>query len=188
MEKLTHRQRNEPRLSIGASMLLIAGASMGIWLIAAQFHSNWQEAKDAEAQIRNGVNGLVFLLGGLSLVGPPLLLWTARKRHWGAGRLLWFAQGTAAWLLWPPVIYHRVAGGAPDDINPISGTCYFFGTPLMAVYVTLTLLAGGYFRRSRRRRMRRSWQETFGLLLGLAWACTGLYLISLFYRQDFLGK
>ena len=33
--------------------------------------------------------------------------------------------------------------------------------------------------------MRRSWQETFGLLLGLVWACTGLYIISLFYRQDF---
>ena len=28
----------------------------------------------------------------------------------------------------------------------------------------------------------------FGLLLGLVWACTGLYLISLFYRQDILGK
>jgi hypothetical protein len=182
---MNHPQRIEARFSLGVAMLLIAGAALGIWLIAAEFRSSWQADNSAEARIRNSVNGVVFLLGGLSLVGPPLLLWTARKRHWGAGRFLWFTQGTAAWLLWPPIIYHRVSGGNPE---PISGTCFFFGTPLMAVYVTLTLVAGGYFRRSRRRRMRRSWQETFGLLLGLAWACTGLYLISVFYRQDFLGK
>jgi hypothetical protein len=54
----------------------------------------------------------------------------------------------------------------------------------MAVYVTLALIAGGHLRRRRRRRIYRSWQETFGLLLGLAWACTGLYLISVFYRND----
>jgi hypothetical protein len=186
LENENHHQRTEARLSVGVAMLLIAGASVGIWLVADQFPPNWQAGRDAEAQIRNWVSGLVFLLGGLSLVGPPLLLWTARRRHWGAGRFLWFTQGTAAWLLWPPVIYHRVSGGTPDE--PMSGICFFFGTPVMAVHVTLTLLAGGYFRRSRRRRLRRSWQETFGLLLGLAWACTGLYLISLFYRQDFLGK
>jgi hypothetical protein len=28
----------------------------------------------------------------------------------------------------------------------------------------------------------------FGLLLGLVWACTGLYVISLFYRDDILPK
>jgi hypothetical protein len=181
-----HTRARSDRFSIGVAMLLIAGASVGIWLVAVQFRSNWQADNSAEAQIRNWMYGFVFVLGGLSLVGPPLLLWTARRRHWGAGRFLWFTHGTAAWLLWPPVIYHRVSAGTPDE--PMSGTCFFFGTPLMAVYVTLTLLAGGYFRRSRRRRLRRSWQETFGLLLGLAWACTGLYLISLFYRQDFLGK
>jgi len=58
----------------------------------------------------------------------------------------------------------------------------------MAVYVSLALLAGGSFRRSRRRRLRRSWQETFGLLLGLLWACTGFYFITLFYRTDFFGR
>ena len=50
------------------------------------------------------------------------------------------------------------------------------------------LLAGGHLKRSRRRRIRRSWQEKFGLLLGLVWACTGLFIISLFYRQDVIGK
>ena len=51
--------------------------------------------------------------------------------------------------------------------------------------MTFALLAGGSFRRSGRRRIRRSWQEIFGLLLGLLWACTGLYLIALFYVDDF---
>jgi hypothetical protein len=172
------------RLSIGVAMLLIAGASVGLWLILDELRSIWQAESGAEDRFRNCVIVFVFLLGGVSLVGPPLLLWTARRRHWGAGRFLWFASGAAAWLLWPPVIYHRVTGSP----NSESGVCFSYGTPLMAVYVTLTLLAGGYFRRSHRRRLRRSWQETFGLLLGLAWACTGLYLISLFYRHDFLGK
>jgi hypothetical protein len=58
----------------------------------------------------------------------------------------------------------------------------------MAVYVTLSLLASGHLRRSRRRRIYRSWQETFGLLLGLLWACTGLYVISMFYRSDVFGN
>ena len=69
----------------------------------------------------------------------------------------------------------------------MSGLCFFYGTPLMAVYVTLALLAGGSFRRARRRRLRRSWQETFRLLLGLVWACTGFYFITTFYRNDFFG-
>jgi hypothetical protein len=83
-------------------------------------------------------------------------------------------------------VYHRISRGSVE--NSISGTCFFYGTPLMAVYVVLTLLAGGYLRRSRRRRMFRSWQETFGLLLGLAWACTGLYVISMFYHDDFFRR
>lgn len=30
-----------------------------------------------------------------------------------------------------------------------------------------------------------SWNETFGLILGLAWACTGLYVLELLYETDF---
>jgi hypothetical protein len=52
----------------------------------------------------------------------------------------------------------------------------------MAIYVTVALLAGGWLRRGRRRRWR-SWREQFGLLLGLAWACTGLYVMYLFYGE-----
>jgi hypothetical protein len=63
--------------------------------------------------------------------------------------------------------------------------CYFYGTPLMALYVTIALLAGGWLRRPRRRRRaRRSWTETFGLLLGLVWACTGLYVLATIYHGD----
>ncbi len=159
------------RLTIGVVMLLIAGVALGLWL-----------ARPMEGLENRGLDLLVFVLGGFSLVGPPLLLLTAKRRPWGAGRFLWFAHGTAAWLLWPPVIYLRTRGVAG---NSMSAACFFYGTPLMAVCVTLTLLAGGYLMRSRRRRIRRSWQETFGLLLGLVWACTGLYWISLFYRDDF---
>ncbi len=160
-------------------MLLVAGIAVGLGLFAGLNRSG---GGAVGPDLGAPVVGLVYLLGGLALVGPPVLLWTARKRAWGAGRFLWFVQGTATWLLWPPVVY-RVAAGAQS--NNTSAVCYFFGTPPMALYVTLTLLAGGYFRRSRRRRIRRSWQETFGLILGLVWACTGLYLISLFYRDDF---
>jgi hypothetical protein len=93
----------------------------------------------------------------------------------------------AAWLLWPPIVYNRIAhdGRFKDSMSAV---CFFYGTPLMAVYVTFALLAGGHLRRSRRRRLGRSWQENFGLLLGLAWACTGLYLIALFYRSDLLRR
>jgi hypothetical protein len=127
---------------------------------------------------------LVYCGGGISLFGVPLLLWTARHRAWHAERLLWFIQGTASWLLWPPIVYRRTIEGSLKGIS----ACYYYGTPVMALYVVIALLAGGHFSRSRRRRMLRSWQETVGLFLGLAWACTGLYMISLYYRQDFLRK
>jgi hypothetical protein len=173
------------RMSIGVAMLLIAGAALGFWLALGVLRAK-RNPNGPDEDWTNWIFAFVFILGGLSLIGPPLLLRTARRKRWGAGRFLWFVQGTAAWLLWPPVIYRRVT--MPADQNPMSALCFFYGTPPMALYVTLTLLASGHLTRSRRRRLRRSWQETFGLLLGLAWACTGLYIISLFYRQDFFGK
>ena len=176
--------RRADRLTLGVVMLLIAGVALGIWLILAETRSRTRNG-EAGDRIEAILYLFAFALGGLALVGPPLLLATARGRPWGAGRLLWFAHGTAAWLLWPPVVYLRARG---EGQNSTSAMCFLYGTPLMAVYVTLALLAGGHLRRSRRRRIRRSWQETFGLLLGLAWACIGLYWITLFYRQDFFGK
>jgi hypothetical protein len=174
--------RGESRLSIGVVMLLIAGSAVGLWLGLGELQS---APTGPENRFQKWLFVAAFVLGGFSLVGPVLLLSTGRRRPWRAGRFLWFASGTAAWLLWPPVVYRRLAGGTEGSMSAV---CFFYGTPLMAVYVTLALFAGGHFRRSRRRWMIRSWQESFGLALGLAWACIGLYLISLFYRQDFLGK
>jgi uncharacterized protein (TIGR03382 family) len=63
--------------------------------------------------------------------------------------------------------------------------CFAYGTPLMAIYVTAALLVGGWLGRRRRRQLRRSWRERFGLVLGLTWACTGLYVLYLLYHDDF---
>ena len=56
----------------------------------------------------------------------------------------------------------------------------------MALYVTLGMLSGGWLTKCRRKRMTRSWPETFGLLLGLAWACTGLYVLEILYEADLI--
>jgi hypothetical protein len=58
----------------------------------------------------------------------------------------------------------------------------------MAIYMTFALLAGGHLRRGKRRLRDRSWEENFGLFLGMAWACTGLYFLVIFYRQDIFKR
>lgn len=161
-------------------MILIAGLAVGIWLSAGYLAS--RESRGFILLV------IAFLLGGVSLIGPPLLLserfrW---RRRWGAGKVLWFAQGMASWLLWPPIVYIRVRDRRLD--SSMSGPCFAYGTPLMAIYLTTALLAGGWLGRSHRRRARRSWRERFGLLLGLAWACTGAYVLYLLYEADFLGR
>ena len=186
------------RMPLAAAMLMIVGLGIGAWYVSGDVRrivsgqpgapeptmltERWRKWEEVALYV------IIGALGGLSLVGPPLLLWErwTRRRPWGDGRLFWFAQGTSSWLLWPPVIARRLTNAPEPLINEtMSGLCYFYGTPLMALYVTLALLAGGRLRRSRRRRAKRSWQERFGLLLGLAWACTGLYILSIIYRNDF---
>ena len=188
MEQRHAAERPKPRMSLAVAMVLIAALALGLWLTLPELRA----VGDSEGVITEPGSGrfllaFVFMTGGVSLLGPPLLLLFARRKPWGAGRLLWFAHGTATWLLWPPIVYNRVLheGRFRDSMSAI---CYFYGTTLMAVYMTSALLAGGHLGRKSRRRIRRSWQETLGLLLGLAWACTGLYLISLFYRQDLLRR
>jgi hypothetical protein len=173
------------RLTILDLLILTAGVAVGFGLIADNLKAGSTDTGEAVLMI------LTFSLGGLSLAGPPLLLWRRYRSGWKRlrlGELFWFCQGTASWLLWPPVVYVRVRGKQQMG-DSMSAVCYFYGTPLMALYIVLTLLAGGWLgRRRRRARRRRSWTEVFGLLLGLAWACTGLYVLSILYRKDFLGQ
>jgi hypothetical protein len=170
-------RRERPR--IAELMLLIAGAGLGLALFG-------RGGSGPNPSGDEWMLALAGLLGGVSLVGVPMLLRepARRRARWGAGRLLWFAQGSSAWLLWPPVVYYR-ARGRPE--LPMSGICYFYGTPLMAIYMGLALLARGgcRCRRGRRRRARpRSWRESFGLGLNLAWACVGVYVLYLIYTES----
>ncbi|GIW87978.1 MAG: hypothetical protein KatS3mg108_2302 [Isosphaeraceae bacterium] len=178
------------RFHLVEGMVLIAGIAVSFWLFTPALRENFL----GEGQPR-GINLLasplaflpiVIVLGGLSWVGVPLLLIErARRRRdpaWGEGRILWFATGSASWLLWPPIIARRATG---SNINGVSEVCYIYGTPLMALYVIWALWAGGRLRRNRRRRLvRRSWRERFGLILGALWACTGLYLLAWIYAGD----
>lgn len=172
------------RRAIGAQtiaelMLLVAGAGLGISLITP-------DVREGSARwVEIWLLPIVAILGGFSLVGPPLLLWHRRRdrRPWRPGRVLWFTQGMASWLLWPPVVYSRLQGRKFGDTT--SGLCYYYGTPLVAIYVTSALLAGGWIRRRRPRARPLDWRDRFGLILALAWACIGFYILSIYYRDDF---
>lgn len=178
-----------PRPTIGELMILIAGVGVGLTVALPIFRD---EPSLGEAFLV--VAGA--MLGGASLVGVPLLLWErwrGDRKRFGPGRLMWFAHGTAAWLLWPPIILGRhssARGQNPPIVDPSAAEiCFFYGTPLMAVYVTASLLAGGWLRRRRRGNRRPAtpipWRERFGLLLGMGWAVLGLYVLSMIYRSKF---
>ena len=164
------------RMTLWELMLLVAGVALGLWTLVDR---NWS-FKDGDSWILL----IVAILGGLSVVGPPLLLWERyhTRRPFTPGRFLWFNQGTSAWLLWPPIIHARIQHKNIGNIE--TNVCFFYGTPLMAVYVTMSLLLGGRLRRKSLMRRARSWRERFGLFLALAWACTGLYLLAKIYRED----
>ena len=175
------------RLSIRELLILVAGVGIAlavtrpIWTAPHQF-----EDVDPIQVVPVVVRVIVAVLSGVSLVGVPLLLarLTRRRTPWGPGKISWFSQGMAAWLLWPPIVYHQLplqrAGGGMSW----SSVCWLWGTPLMGLYMTAAILAGGWFGRRGRRLMRRSWREQFGLILSCLWACTGLYLLGLLYWID----
>ncbi len=181
------------RFGLGALMLLIAGVAVGFWIVVEDLRQLPQRQGSIGFHPHFGSwDEAVFLvvlggLGGLSVVGPPLLFWGRRRdrRRWGPGHVLWFSQGMASWLLWPPVIYKRVQGGRLVEAS--TGICWVYGTPLMAIYVVAALTAGHWIRR-RRRRKPLAWPERFGLILGLLWAVTGVYVLYQLYRGDFGGR
>lgn len=173
--------RGVQQLTLLELMLVIAGIALGLWLVLNDVR---EPADKSDPPFANWVIGLVGVLGGIATLGPVLLLLERLKtrERWGPGKILWFSQGMASWLLWPPVLYHRAVKG---DLEQSSvWVCYFYGTPLMAIYVTAALLAGGWFRRRGRRFRRLSWREQFGLILNLLWATTGFYVLYLIYRED----
>jgi hypothetical protein len=170
------------RMAIWELSLLIAGIAVGFWLFGMGLR--FQIFGDQPEPKVNPYGVWIGLLGGLSIVGPPLLLWERRrsKRRFGPGGILWFSQGMSAWLLWPPFVIARASSDPRlNRDSPLSAHCFAYGTPLMALYLGSALLAGGWFRRRGRARLRYSWHERFGLILGMIWACTGGYCLYLIY-------
>ena len=136
------------------------------------------------------VRVIVAVLSGFSFIGVPLLLsrLTRRRTPWGPGKVAWFSQGVATWLLWPPILYYQLPLQRSGNDMPWSSVCWLWGTPLMGLYMTAAILAGGWFSRRGRRPTKRSFREQFGLILSCLWACTGLYLLGLLYWIDLFRK
>ena len=191
-------RRSGPRLGLGSAMLLMSGVAAGLGLVASDVRTRLsQDGPIMYDFIGFGTWDKILLivavavLGGLSFVGLPMLLARRGRGRWGPGRLLWSAHGTAAWLLWPPIIYRKLDPG-PGSLSPL---CFFYGTPLMAVYMVAALTFGRWIGPRRRRdrlrrfslRARRDWQERFGLFLGLSWASCGLYVLFHILWGDFFG-
>jgi len=166
--------RTDGRLTILDLGLMVAGVSLGLWLVLDQLRGS--------SDLRGKCFIMaVFVLGGVSVVGAPVLLWhRARGGSLGPGELLWFFQGTAAWLLLPPIFDLRIRG------KPCTGTmamnCYLQGGPLMGSFLAISLLTGGWLRLRRGRR--RTGREVFGLLVGPAWAVMGLSVLWQIVRGD----
>src|SRR5437867_3540446 len=90
-----NRPRKRQRLMLLELMILVAGVALAAWLVAPEARLPSSGSNEPEGW----VFVLVFLVGGLSVVGPPLLLaeLRRRRRRWGAGKVLWFSQGMASW-------------------------------------------------------------------------------------------
>src|SRR5690606_14342812 len=99
------------------------------------------------------------VLGGVALVGPPLLLWNrwrgpipAARARLGPGRLLWFTSGVVTWLDWPPIIAFRFRNPKSTAINSMAEVCFVYGTPAMGLFMWLGLWGSGWLRGKTRRR------------------------------------
>ena len=173
------------RMSIGAGMLLIAGAALGFWLALNVIKDPGGADGPGTDQFSTWVFGLcVSARGAVGYRAPAPATGRPVKDHGVQADSSGLSRGRRRGCCGR----RRSTTGSHQPAIPMSAMCFLLRYASHGLYVTLGLLAGGHLKRSRRHRMRCSWQETFGLLLGLAWACTGLYIISLFYRQDFTGK
>jgi hypothetical protein len=179
------------KITIGEIAILILGLAVGFWSLGiARSGSSPIEPLSGNSGTQSEIHPYgtwIGILGGLSLVGPPMILWGRRKaqtrRRIGPGELLWFSQGMSAWLLLPPQIYRSLGTAANNRASETPTMCFAYGTPLMAIYVGSALIAGGWLRPGCKRKRRRpiTWRERFGLILGVLWACTGGYCLYLIH-------
>jgi cytochrome bd-type quinol oxidase subunit 2 len=162
-------------------MALVAGLAVGIWIGISR------EGRSAP-DLNPVLMFVIFAAGGLALAGPILILAERRRLgrcagSVGVGRLLWFATGTAGWLMWPPIVYRRLTNRESMGMNQV---CYFYGTPLMAVFLWVTFGLSGWLRPRARRRFRKYWTERFGFWLGVVWFLLGGYLLGTMWWADLL--
>jgi hypothetical protein len=191
-------RRPHDRFHVLEGMALIAGLALAFWLFGDVIRERWEDLSSNphhfDPVLANRLDTLVWfgavaLLGGLSSVGVPLLVVErilGPDRRWGTGRVLWFVHGLAGWLLWPAMVFNKVAygiGGLPDYALMV----YVIASPLLGLVLFPTLFLRLRSWRRARRAIGQGWREQFGLALGLAWACAGLYLLAMIYRFYMFG-
>ena len=145
MQKQIHRDHSD-RLSIGVLMLIIAGAALGLWLVLDQLRlppdhvtakwvlrGSWGQSSFSAA---SRCSACRFCSGrpAANPGGQADFSGSQAERPRGCSGPRSSTTGLQA--------------RGPPGQNSMSGLCFFYGTPLMAVYVTVALLAKGSFRRS----------------------------------------
>ena len=85
-----HRPRRE-KFSIAEMFVLVAGIALGLWVTAPIIGANYNPNGEGDPieVVPVFVRVVVAVLGGLSLVGVPLLLMRLRRdrRRWQAGKV-----------------------------------------------------------------------------------------------------
>ena len=106
------------RFGIAQMLILVAGIATGFWVMRPLLLQEYDgEDGDPIQMIPVVLRVIIAVLGGISLVGVPLLLLRRRRdrTRWGPGQMAWFAHGTATWLLWPPILI-TFAGKHPRQV------------------------------------------------------------------------
>jgi zinc transporter ZupT len=143
-------RRPYQNMTIRDALLLITGIAVSFSALVSLFKSGGAphlEVTDFDVtELHDWLDALCVLLGGLSLIGVPLLLWQRRKnpRRWGPGRTFWFATGVMMLASFGLLLAHRLMhpGGtrrvssmsvlvsAPDGSRlPSSGPVFFWQQP-----------------------------------------------------------